>query len=125
MTRAVALSLVLCAPALAQDRAVSPAEAAKMVDQAVTLEMKVESAGKSRDGAIVFLNSKSDFRSDDNFTVMVGRKAVEGFKKDKVDDVAAHFKGKTVRVRGKVSLFQKKPQIVVNDASQIKVVETK
>jgi DNA/RNA endonuclease YhcR with UshA esterase domain len=55
-------------------------------------------------------------------TVMLDKEAVEKFKKAKVEDPAAHFKGKTVRVTGTVKLYRERPEIVVNDPGQIKVV---
>ena len=53
---------------------------------------------------------------------MLDKEAVEKFKKAKVEDPAAHFKGKTVRVTGTVKLYRERPEIVVNDPGQIKVV---
>ncbi|HEX4606935.1 MAG TPA: hypothetical protein VH092_01895, partial [Urbifossiella sp.] len=117
-------ALVLAAGVvLAQDAApLTPAEAAKKVDQKVTVELTVKSAGGK---ANVFLNSEDDFKSDKNFTIFVSAKAVEKFKEAKVDDVGAHFKGKTVRVTGTVTLFKEKAQIKVEEPAQIKVVEKK
>jgi DNA/RNA endonuclease YhcR with UshA esterase domain len=108
---------------LAQDAApLTPADAAKKVDQKVTVELTVKSVG-GKTG--VYLNSEEDFKSDKNFTVFVPAKAVEKFKAAKIDDVAAHFKGKTVRVTGTVTLFKDKAQIKVESPDQIKLVEKK
>jgi DNA/RNA endonuclease YhcR with UshA esterase domain len=57
--------------------------------------------------------------------VFLPAKAVEKFKAAKVDDPAAHFKGKTVRVTGTVTRFKEKPQIKVEGPDQITVVEKK
>jgi len=108
---------------LAQDAApLTPAEAAKRVDQKVTVEFQVKSTGGK---TAVYLNSEEDFKSDKNFTVFLPAKAVEKFKAKKVDDPAAHFKGKTVRVTGTVTLFKERPQIKVEGPDQITVVEKK
>lgn len=108
---------------LAQDAApLTPADAAKKVDQKVTVELTVKSVGGK---TAVYLNSEDDFKSDKNFTVFVPAKAVEKFKAAKIDDVAAHFKGKTVRVTGTVTLFKEKAQIKVEGPDQIKIVEKK
>jgi hypothetical protein len=42
-----------------------------------------------------------------------------------VDDPAGHFKGKTIRVSGKVIRKDDRPRIEVDAATQIKVVEKK
>lgn len=121
---AALLTLVLAAPLPAQEaKPLTPADAAKKLGQKCTVEMEVKSAGKSRDGKVVFLNSAQDFRADDNFTIMIGMRAVTRLKENKVEDAAAHFKGKTVRVSGTVSEYRKKPQIIVNDPKQIEIVE--
>jgi DNA/RNA endonuclease YhcR with UshA esterase domain len=107
----------------AQDAApLTPADAAKKVDQKVTVEFQVKSTGGK---TAVYLNSEEDFKSDKNFTVFLPTKAVEKFKAKKVDDPAAHFKGNTVRVTGTVTLFKEKPQIKVEGPDQITVVEKK
>ena len=53
------------------------------------------------------------------------RETVAKFKEARVDDPAAHFKGKTILVTGKVTLYQERPQIRVEDPKQIQVVEKK
>lgn len=121
---AAAFALVLAAGVvLAQDGApLTPAEAAKKIDQKVTVELVVKSVGGKTS---VYLNSEDDFKSDKNFTVFVPAKAVEKFKAAKVDDVGAHFKGKTVRVTGTVTQFKDRPQIKVEGPDQITAVDKK
>jgi DNA/RNA endonuclease YhcR with UshA esterase domain len=123
----IMLTLVLTGGLLLADdkgqKPVTPAEAAKMIDKQCTVEMKVQSTGKSR--TLVFLNSEENYRDEKNFTVVIFEKGLEGLKKNKIDDPTTHYKGKTVRVTGTVTLYNKKPQIKVEDAEQIQVVETK
>jgi DNA/RNA endonuclease YhcR with UshA esterase domain len=124
------VAVLLLAPALlrADDKdtkALSPAEAAKRVGEKCTVEMEVKSVGMSKDGSVAFLNSQEDFKDEKNFTAFVGKEAVEKLKKAKVEDLAAHFKGKTVRVTGTVKLYRERPEIVVDDPEQIQVVEKK
>jgi DNA/RNA endonuclease YhcR with UshA esterase domain len=102
---------------------ISLADAAKHVNDKCTLEFEVNSTGKS--GGMVFLNSKANFRDEKNFTVVLTEAATEQLKKDKVEDAPAHFKGKTVRVTGVVSLYREKPQIRIDDPSQVQLVEKK
>ena len=115
--------LVFVTTAVAEDpRAITPAEAAKKVNEKVTVEMEVKSTGGSDN---YFLNSAANYRDADNFTLFIPKEAVEKFKKAKIDNPATHFKGKTVRVTGTVTLFRDKPQIKVEDPEQIKIVEKK
>jgi alkaline phosphatase D len=103
--------------------AISTSEAAKLVGERVTVEFKVKATGKTRDGVRVFLNSTVERNDADNFTiVLMMREMGDALKEAKVADPTAYYKGKTVRVTGTVSLYQDRPQIVVQDASMIGVV---
>ena len=77
---------------------IGPAEASKKVNEQVTLEMEVKSA--TLRGMNCFLNSEKDFRDPKNLTLFIDKDALAKFKEAKIDDPAAHFKGKTVRVEG-------------------------
>jgi hypothetical protein len=124
MRCAALLTLVLfLVPAFAEDKAtkpVTPAEAAKMVDKKVTVEMEVKSAGKGR--GVFFLNSEEDYRSDRNFTGFINQDGAKKFQEAKIDDPSAHFKGKTVRITGTVKLYREKPEIVIEDPKQVEIV---
>jgi alkaline phosphatase D len=91
----------------------------KHVGKEVTVEMTVNATGASQ--TRTFLNSAVDRNSDENFTVVLPTAAVEAFKKAGVDSPRDHFKGKRVKVTGKLSLFREKPQIVVDDPKQIEI----
>jgi DNA/RNA endonuclease YhcR with UshA esterase domain len=105
-----------------QTTAISPAAAAKKVNEKVTVEMEVKSTGGKDNW---FLNSTESFKDDKNFTVFVPKETVDKFKKNKIDDVEKQFKGKTIQVTGTVTLFKDKPQIKVDEPDQIKIVEKK
>jgi alkaline phosphatase D len=89
------------------------------LDAKVTVVMKAHATGGS--GKLIFLNSHEDFRSNENFTVVLDARAQESLKKAGIDDPRSHFLGKTVVVRGTLSLFRDRPQIMVSDAAQIEV----
>jgi DNA/RNA endonuclease YhcR with UshA esterase domain len=122
-----ALVLVLLfAPVVAADdpgKPISPEEAAKQVNEKVTVKMEVKSANL-RNG-VCFLNSQEDYKDAKNFTIFLNKEAVEKFKAAKIEDPAAHFNGKTILVTGKVTLYREKPEIAVEDTEQIKVEEKK
>jgi DNA/RNA endonuclease YhcR with UshA esterase domain len=122
---ALVLALILSAAAWATDppvKPITPAEAAKKVDEKLTVEMEVKSTG-GKD--VCFLNSEADYKDAKNFTVFIPEAALEKFKKAKIDDPKTHYRGKTVRVTGTVTLYREKPQIKVEDPTQIEVVEKK
>lgn len=123
----VALVLV---PALRADaekdaKPLTPEEAAKHVNEKCTVALEVKSTGATRDKSMIFLNSAAKFRDAKNFTVVIDRKAIAKFQQAKIEDPAAHFKGKTIRVTGTVTLFREHPEIKVDDPKQISVVEKK
>lgn len=101
-------------------KVITPEEAAKRVNEQVTVQMEVKSS--SLRGQVCFLNSEKDFKDAKNFTVFIGREALQKMKEAKIDDPATHFQGKQVRVKGKVTLYRDKPQIVVDAPDQIMLV---
>lgn len=100
---------------------IEPAEAATKVNEEVQLTMKGNSANL-RNGNC-FLNSEQDFKNVKNFTVFIGRDVLVKFKQLMIDDPAAHFRGKNVLVRGKVTLFRERPQIALTGPEAITIVD--
>ena len=108
----------------AEDKeALTPEAAAKKVNEKCTVEMVVKSTGKG--SGVFFLNSKENYKDADNFTVFINKDGVAKLKKAKIDDSAAHYKNKTIRVTGTVKLYRDKPEIIVEKADQIRVIEKK
>ena len=95
----------------------SPAEAAKKVGELVTVQYAVASTGGQVN---LYLNSDANFKSKDNFTVVLTPKGKTG-KWDKA--TGDTFKGKTIRVTGTVKLYKDSPQLDVTDEKQLEVVE--
>jgi len=121
----VLLAVVVAGGLWAEEPAVkplTPAEAAKKVNEKVTLEMEVKSTGGK---ANCYLNSEADFKDAKNFTVLISEAALAKFKAAKIDDPREHYKGKVVRVTGTVTTNRDKPQIKVEGPDQIETVEKK
>ena len=98
----------------------TPAEAAKMVGETVTVQFAVKGGRAVNEGRRVFLNSEADFKSKDNFTVLLNQKGMTGpYEKATYDT----FKGKTVRATGKVSMYMDAPQLQIDEAASLVVVE--
>ena len=122
----LALAFIFTTFAYPKKKAITASEAAKMIDKDVLLEMKVESSSMDKNKSNMFLNSKASFKDADNFTVVVRAGANEKLKeKLKFKDAPKFFKDKTIQVKGKVSTYNDKPQIVVDGSAQLTVIEEK
>ncbi|MEO2090521.1 MAG: hypothetical protein ABGY75_13635 [Gemmataceae bacterium] len=105
------------------DGVISPAEALKKAKgDEVTVQFEVAGGNTVSGGKRILLNSLRDFRSDDNFTVVVNEKAMTG---DYAKATFDTFKGKTVRAKGKLSEFQKKLQLQIDDPKNLEIVTEK
>ena len=122
--KTIVLMLCLAIISFIQETAITPDEAAKMIDKDVLLEMKVESSSMDKNKSNMFLNSKSSFKDAGNFTVVVRAGANEKLKdRHKFKDAPKFFKDKTIQVKGKVSTYNDKPQMVVDGSAQLTVIE--
>lgn len=102
---------------------VSPETAKGMVGKKVTVRFRVASSGKAKDGSRLFLNSNKDFRSPDNFAVVLDlKKLAEGLKAKGLGDLQNEIEGKVIRVTGTVSVFRENPQVVVESVGEFDVV---
>jgi hypothetical protein len=108
------------------DRPLTPEEAGKHVGERVTVEMRVV-ATKDRleKRKEIYLDSTPDHTDPRNLAVVVTAAGAARLKEAGIDNPAAHFKGKTVRVAGTVTLKDREPRIEVNEPSQIRVVGKK
>lgn len=98
------------APARAQT--IAPSEAQAHVGQTVTIEGAVSNVHRLNSG-ITFIDLGG--RYPDNVFTAVILAADAG----KFSNLSA-FEGKTVDITGKVQLYKGKPEIVLNDAGQLK-----
>jgi DNA/RNA endonuclease YhcR with UshA esterase domain len=102
--------------------AITPGEAAKKIGERVAVEMEVRSVGRGKSG-VYFLNSESNYCSDENFTLFINRASAARFKKAGIADPAEHFKAKKVRATGTVKLYKGRPEIILEDSNRIEIVE--
>ena len=101
-----------------------PEDAGKHVGEETTFEMVVK-ASKDRlaQRKEIYLDSTEDHTDPKNLAAVVTADGAAKFKEAGVDDPAAYFKGKTIRVSGTVTLKSGEPRIEVNDPKQVKVVQ--
>jgi len=120
---AVAMPRPQTPTATATNIVVAPADAAKFLNGRGTVEFVVQAANvQPSTPPIGFLNSEADFRSAENFTVVVFDEGLQKLKEAGVADFATHFANKKIRVTGQVTLRRERLQIVVSDPGQIEFV---
>jgi alkaline phosphatase D len=95
----------------------------ELLKKEVTVEMKVNATGAPKTGKRIFLNSSSDFRADDNFTIVLEEAGLASLAKAGIPFPRTHFEGKTIRVVGILSMFNGRPQIIVASADKISVAK--
>jgi hypothetical protein len=106
---------------------ITPAEAIKQIGKpTVLVEMTVKAAkDRLERRGIIYLDSEEDFKDEKNLGVAISAEAAAKFKDKGIADPAAHFDGKTIRVRGCVMRFEERPYLPVHDPAQITLVEKK
>ena len=100
----------------------SAPEARTSLNQQVTVEMRVKAAKNCQRCSLMFLDSEEDHHDPRNFAVAVTEAGKGKLRELQMDDPAAHFKGKTIRVTGVVIVKDEQPQIEVDHPGQIEVV---
>jgi hypothetical protein len=101
----------------------SPVEAINRVSESVTVEMLVQRTKLCTDSRQCFLDSEANHHDPKNLGVIVTENGRAKFSEAGIDDPTAHFKGKTIRVRGVVIRKENRPYIEVNEPSQIEMVK--
>ena len=99
----------------------TPLEAANRINEQVTVEMTVRAAKNCPHRSQIFLDSEEDHHDPNNLAVAVTETGAARFKGARINDPALHFKGKTIRVTGVVTLKDNRPLIELDDPGQIEV----
>ena len=100
----------------------SPVEAINRTNESVIVEMLVKRTKCCSGSRQVFLDSEANHRDPKNLGVVVTESGREKFSEAWIDDPAAHYKGKTIRVRGVVIRRDDRPYLEVHDPGQIESV---
>jgi hypothetical protein len=109
-----------------EDKALSPAEAIKMVDKKVTVQMVVRSSKNAlAKRHEIYLDSEEDFRDEKNLAVVITEEGAGKFKDAGIDDPAEHFRDKTIRVTGTVIRKDDRPRIEISDPKAIRAIDPK
>ncbi len=102
---------------------VAASDAQKHIDERCTVEMTVQSSKNAGPRREYYLDSEEDFHDDKNFAVVISYDHADLFKQAGIDDPSEHYKGKKLRVTGKVIRENDQVRIRVEDPKQIKIVE--
>jgi len=124
---ALTLALVQSTGASAEDEkppaVVAAPDAKKHIDERCTVEMTVQSSKNAAPRREYYLQSEKDFRDDKNFAVVISYDHADLFKQAGIDDPSEHYRGKKLRVTGKVIRENDQVRIRVEDPKQIKIVK--
>jgi hypothetical protein len=101
----------------------SPVEAINRVNESVTVEMLVQRTKSCTGSRQVFLDSEANHRDPKNLGVVVTEAGRAKFSEAGIDDPTAHYKGRTIRVRGVVIRREERPYIEVDHPGQIELVK--
>jgi len=122
------LALFFAQPALAADddpEVIKAEEARKHVGKKVSVTFKVKAAKHSEKRNKYYLDSEEDFRDEKNLGIQIPDSVAAKLKQSKnIVDPAEFYKGKEIRVIGKVFLEEERPYILIEEPEQIDVVET-
>ena len=110
---ALGVALLTAAPAQAQTPTIAPADARAHVGETVTVEGAVSEVHHAASGKAIFIDIGGQYPNNAVAGVIFADDAA------KFPNVDA-LEGKTIDVTGKISLHQGRPEIILNDASQIK-----
>ena len=123
-------SIAVAAPGRADDaktaeKVIPAAQARDHVGRECTVELTVRSSKNAAGRRTYFLDSEEDFHSAKNLAVIISYDHADRFREAGIDDPAEHYKGKAIRVTGKVIEEDDQIRIRVQDPKQIKIVEPK
>jgi hypothetical protein len=104
-------------------KVVAATEAKDHIDERCTVEMTVRSSKDAAPRREYYLDSEEDFHDEKNFAVVISFDHAEPFQKAGIDNPAEHYKGKKLRVTGKVIRENDQVRIRVEKPEQIKLVD--
>lgn len=118
------LALIVPTILKAEDvKVLTPAEAREKIGEEATVEFQVKSAKDLLETrGSVYLDSEESFRDPTNFAVAISKKGAASLKEKMIEDLATYYKGKKIRVTGKIEDASGIPRIKIDDASKIEVV---
>jgi hypothetical protein len=110
-------------PAEKQDPVIAPEAARDHIGERCVVQMRVRSSRLVSQGRRLVLNSEEDYKSPANCAVWMDLATAEAFRGKGILVPERDFKGRTIRISGRIKPGKEGPEIEVEDANQITVVE--
>ena len=107
------------------EKIIPSAEIRHHVGKECTAEMTVKASKNAVPRKTYYLDSEEDFHDEKNLAVVISYDHAAKFQEAGITDPAEYYKGKTIRVTGKVIEEDDQVRIRVEDPRQIKLVEAK
>jgi acetyl esterase/lipase len=105
-----------------REAVITALEARKHLDERQTVEMTVRASKDGTHRKEYYLDSEEDYGHEHNCAVVISYEHADKFKKANIDDPAAYYRGKTIRVTGTIIREADQVRIRVSDPEQIRVV---
>jgi hypothetical protein len=102
---------------------IRPEQAKDHLDQTCAVLMVVRSSKNEMPQKVVYLDSEEDYRDKKNLAIVIDYSDLKKFAKVGIEDPAAYFKGKKIRVTGKIIREEEQTRIRVTEPSQISLKE--
>jgi acetyl esterase/lipase len=102
--------------------AIAAPEARNHLEEHRTVEMTVRASKDGTHRKEYYLDSVEDYGREDNCTVVIAYDHAGKFKQAGIDDPAAYYKGKTIRVTGTIIREADQTRIRVSEPGQIRIV---
>ncbi|MGQ0633399.1 MAG: prepilin-type N-terminal cleavage/methylation domain-containing protein [Planctomycetaceae bacterium] len=124
---ALALSLLWLTAAHSADDPkppeIRPEQARDHVGKKVAVTMKVKASKYSIHRKSVYLDSEEDFHDEKNLGVIIEEEGLKKFRAKGIDAPHDQYKGKNIRVVGKIELRDDRPYLPLDEPDNIRIKE--
>ncbi|OHB75563.1 MAG: hypothetical protein A2W31_16950 [Planctomycetes bacterium RBG_16_64_10] len=102
---------------------IAAAEARAHVSKTCAVELIVRSSRHLAGPRLWILNSCKNYRDPNNLAIVIWEDSRQAFKAHKILDPVQYYRGKKIRVTGRINLYQERPQIEVEKPTQIEILK--
>ncbi len=123
----LAFPVVIARPGSADEpdvkKPIPAAEARNHIGETCTIETTIRASKNAEGHREYYLDSEEDFHDEKNLAVVISYDHTDLFKQAGIADPSEHYKGKTLRVTGKVIHENEQVRVRVEDPKKIQIVE--
>jgi hypothetical protein len=108
-----------------EPKIIPAAEARQHLNEECVVELTVRSSKHAVPRRVTYLDSEADFKDPENLAILISDEVLPKFREADIEDPSAYYKGKTIRVTGKITLFLElnAVRVHVTDPKQVEVVD--